>query len=226
MNETFTYRFGKDTAFNCATTTCAPRVTLRSESTVGHVEPALRRHKRSTGAAVAPWCAKQLRFCAASEGSVGWSPVGIRAEYSPHDYLSAAHARDVRPVLQGGCQLPTGRYLSARSDAPGNRRQIRQHEKHMGRNRRLLEQLEVGPVKTDFRMSYNGYSQQFNSIQASIIYDLHCAEAVAQIVDNPIGFQNGTSFVFFIRIKGLPFDTSFGNGTRGQPFGYGTGVGY
>jgi hypothetical protein len=86
-----------------------------------------------------------------------------------------------------------------------------------------LDGLQIGRLRSSVLLNYNGYTNQFDAMHFSFIYDLHCAEAVFQIIDNPTGFNGGRAFYFFIRLKALPFDTPFGTGTRGQPIGTGTG---
>jgi len=88
-----------------------------------------------------------------------------------------------------------------------------------------LDGLQIGRLRTSVLLNYDGYTNQFDAMHYSFIYDLHCAEAVLQILDNPTGFNGGRSIYFFIRLKALPFDTPFGTGTRGQPIGTGTGAG-
>ncbi|HTQ09703.1 MAG TPA: hypothetical protein VMI31_06490, partial [Fimbriimonadaceae bacterium] len=88
-----------------------------------------------------------------------------------------------------------------------------------------LDGLQFGRLRTSVLLNYDGYTNQFDAMHYSFIYDLHCAEAVLQIIDNPTGFNSGRSIYFFIRLKALPFDTPFGTGTQGQPIGTGTGAG-
>lgn len=79
--------------------------------------------------------------------------------------------------------------------------------------------LTWGRLKTSVLFSYNGYTKRPEARHVSFTYDLHCAEAILQILDNPTGFRPGTQVAFFIRIKALPFDTPFGIGNRGQAIG-------
>jgi LPS-assembly protein len=90
----------------------------------------------------------------------------------------------------------------------------------------FIDALKIGRLKASVLLLYNGYRQQFDSKHFSLIYDLHCAEAVLQVLENSTGFRPGREIVFFIRIKGLPFDTPFGIGRQGQPLDYGTGGGW
>jgi LPS-assembly protein len=90
----------------------------------------------------------------------------------------------------------------------------------------MAEGLRWGRLTTSVLLSYNGFTRNFEARHFSFIYDLHCAEAILQIIDNPVGFRRGTEIGFFIRLKALPFVTPFGAGRRGQAIGTGTGMGF
>lgn len=90
----------------------------------------------------------------------------------------------------------------------------------------FIDALKIGRLKVSALLLYNGYLQRFDSKHFALTYDLHCAEAVLQVLENNTGFRPGREIVFFIRIKGLPFDTPFGIGNQGQPLDYGTGGGW
>ncbi|MCW5938503.1 MAG: LPS-assembly protein LptD [Fimbriimonadaceae bacterium] len=81
--------------------------------------------------------------------------------------------------------------------------------------------------RTGFRMllDYNGYSKQLEAQHYQAVYDLHCAEAVFEVIDNRIGFRSGRTFGLYLRIKAFPSESLFGQGTRGQAVGSGFGFG-
>ncbi len=88
----------------------------------------------------------------------------------------------------------------------------------------FVDGFQIGRLRTSTLLNYNGYLKRFEAAHFSFIYDLHCAEAVFQIVNNPYaGSGSGNQIVFFIRLKALPFDTPFGTGRQGQAIGTGTG---
>jgi hypothetical protein len=87
----------------------------------------------------------------------------------------------------------------------------------------FVDGLKLGRLRASVLLNYNGYSKQFDAEHYSFIYDLHCAEAVFQVIDNRGGFNTGRQFYLFVRLKALPFDTPFGTGSRGQAIGTGTG---
>jgi hypothetical protein len=89
----------------------------------------------------------------------------------------------------------------------------------------FVDGFKIGRLRTSVLFNYNGYTKQFDAQHYSFIYDLHCAEAVLQVIDNSAGFNSGRQIYFFIRLKALPFDMPFGTGNRGQPIGTGTGHG-
>jgi hypothetical protein len=89
----------------------------------------------------------------------------------------------------------------------------------------FVDGFKIGRLRTSMLFNYNGYTRKFDAQHYSFIYDLHCAEAVLQVIDNSAGFNSGRQVFFFIRLKALPFDTPFGTGSQGQPIGTGTGHG-
>jgi LPS-assembly protein len=89
-----------------------------------------------------------------------------------------------------------------------------------------LQNFVAGRTKWSALLSYNGYTEEFDSMQLNMIYDLHCAEAIFSFTQSNTGFRAGTQFGIFIRIKALPFDIPFGFGTQGQPLSTPSGFGY
>jgi LPS-assembly protein len=75
-------------------------------------------------------------------------------------------------------------------------------------------------------LAYNGYTNQFDSTQYQLVYDMHCTEAVLQVIDNRTGFRSGREVFVFVRIKAFPSSSPFGVGRFGQPIGTATGFGY
>jgi LPS-assembly protein len=90
----------------------------------------------------------------------------------------------------------------------------------------FVDALKIGRLKISALLLYNAYLNRFDTSHFSFIYDLHCAEAVLQVLESNTSFRPGRELVFFIRIKGLPFDTPFGIGRQGQPLDYGVGGGW
>lgn len=89
----------------------------------------------------------------------------------------------------------------------------------------FVDGLKMGRLKLSTLLIYNGYLKKFESRHFSFTYDLHCAEAIFQVLDNPTGYRPGTQFVFMIRLKAFPFNTPFGTGRTGQSLGLGYGRG-
>jgi hypothetical protein len=86
-----------------------------------------------------------------------------------------------------------------------------------------VDNFKWGKLKTSLALSYDGALNQFDSEQYNFVYDLHCAEAVLTLQETNYGFNSGTSYSFFIRLKAFPFDSPFGSGTRGQSIGANSG---
>lgn len=155
-----------------------------------------------------------------------WQQVALRAEYRLSNYFRATATS----------LYDTGRhsYSNTRLDVtwiPGDT-YVSFGTKYDGiRNTWAAANLYIdgirwGRLRMSTLLNYNGYTKRFDAQHYSFIYDLHCAEAVLQVLDNPTGFNSGRQIFFFLRLKALPFDTPFGTGQRGQPIGTGTGAGF
>lgn len=82
-----------------------------------------------------------------------------------------------------------------------------------------LSGFRTGRTELSFLLDYNGYTRMIESQQLSLVYDLHCTEAVLEIVENRVGFRSGRQIGLFLRLKAFPFQTPWGTGTRGQSVG-------
>lgn len=156
-----------------------------------------------------------------------WQSIGARLEWAPSpsfQFRSSAtydtfaqlwnNVRFDMLALQG---QSTKFYVGARYD--GTRSQF-------GAVNFIAEGMRWGKLTAGLLLSWNGYTEQFESRQVSLMYDLHDADALLEITDNQTGFRNGTSVAFFIRLKAMPFLTPFRHGTRGQGLGTGTGFNF
>lgn len=160
------------------------------------------------------------------DGQVGWQPVGIRMEWRPKDSLLIRGQTIYDPTLTswsnttfdiGYGHNDTFLSIGARYDGL---RQV------WGNFNVYLDGFRVGRTRVAALMTYNGYLKKFDSKHLSLIYDLHCAEAVLEVLENNFGFRSGREIYFSIRLKAFPFGSNFGTGTRGQPIGTGTGSGF
>lgn len=155
-----------------------------------------------------------------------WQVVSLRAEYNVGTWFLVRSLATYDPFVKSWANIrldfsykPGATFvgLSARYDAINH---------VWGSLNGFVQALKWGRAKIDLLAAFNGFSGRIQSEQLNLVYDLHCAEAVLQLVNNQTGFQNGLSVAFFIRLKALPFGSIFGAGTRGQPIGLGTGIGY
>ncbi len=155
--------------------------------------------------------------------STPWQSLGVRAEYLPTKNLSLRTLSTYDTLQRGWSNMradigyktgPTFIALGFRYDA------IRET---LGNANAYITALRWGRFSADVRIEYNGYLKQFAAQQYGMVYDLHCAEAILQVMDTGYGFNPGRQVIFFIRLKAVPFNSLFGTGARGQPIGVGTG---
>ena len=152
-----------------------------------------------------------------------WQTVGLRSEWRPKSWFQFRTLANYDTTRES---LGTVRFdalykpgattvsLGARYDGIS---------KEWGSANLFVDGLKYGRLKFSTVLAYNGYLKQFEATHYSFTYDLHCAEAILQVLDNNVGFRSGRQVYFFLRLKAFPFDTPFGTGTRGQAIGTGAG---
>ncbi len=162
-------------------------------------------------------------FVQEQQQELAWQSVGARMEWRPTDsvQLRGLSTFDTFRHTWSNTRLDLawragGTFVSAGARYDGVRHT-------WGNVNFYVDGFKMGRLKTSALIAYNGYLRQFEARHFSFIYDLHCAEAILQIIDNPTGFRPGTTIGFFIRLKAFPFNTPFGLGRNGQSFGTGTG---
>lgn len=156
-------------------------------------------------------------------GQTAWQSIGTRLEWTPTDSIQfrALSLYDTFNRAWSNVRLDFAWKAGGTFVAAGARYDGIRHT--WGNVNFYVDGFKMGRLKTSALFVYNGYLKQFEARHYSLTYDLHCAEAIFQVIDTPIGFRPGTQFGFFLRLKALPFNTPFGLGRSGQSFGVGTG---
>lgn len=157
------------------------------------------------------------------QGRVAWTSPSLRLEYSP--------AQSLMGRAQAIYDTENSEWSSVRLDfrwKPGETTIAAAavydaRRNSWGRVNFFFDALRWGRLSLSVLGTYNGYLKRLDSAHLSLTYDLHCTEAILQIIDNRTGFRPGTEVLFFIRIKALPFSTPFGIGRQGESLGGGGG---
>lgn len=162
-------------------------------------------------------------FLQEEQQETAWQTIGTRLEWRPTDYvqLRMLNSYDTFSKKWSNVRLDFGWQCGATYVAAGARYDGFRHT--WGNLNLYVDGFKAGRLKTSVLLAYNGYLRQFEARHYSFTYDLHCAEAIFQVIDTPIGFRPGTQYGFFLRLKAFPFNTPFGLGRSGQSFGIGTG---
>lgn len=162
-------------------------------------------------------------FLRLQESLTPWQTVGLRGEYRPHDRLriTATSNYDTFRQVWGNARMDVGWRVSGGFLAAGFRFDGERHT--FGAVNLLVSDIRWGKLTTSVLLNYNGYKKQFEARHFQFVYDLHCVDAILEVIDNPVGFRSGRQIAFFIRLKALPFGTPFGIGRRGQAIGSGSG---
>jgi LPS-assembly protein len=162
----------------------------------------------------------------AERGEVPWQQAWLRADWRPGSRfaLQASAVYDtfsqVWSVVRADMQfdLAGARWVAGASyDGPSGK---------LGSVNLLVEGLRYGKARANLVVDYNGFTRQVVAQHYQLVYDLHCVEAVAEVIENNTGFNSGRSFALYVRIKALPTFSPFGTGTRGQGVGLGRGGGF
>lgn len=155
-----------------------------------------------------------------------WQQVGVRMDWRPRSWfdLRALPTYDTfrkkwSNVRFDLAYLPGATYVGIGARYDGIR-------EVWGAANIFVDGLKWGRLRMSTLMTYNGYLKKFENQHYSFTYDLHCAEAVLQILENNVGFRSGRSIAFYLRLKAFPFDSSFGLNPRGAPIGTATGRGF
>lgn len=228
LNTSYRYSFSHNTAFNLRYNLLKPRgFTPLAMDRVGNTDIASADISVSAvrNFVVGVASAYDFRF---KENNLAtpWQQVAVRAEYRPTPYVLSRMFSTYDPVVEkwsttridvayekGDLYLGFGAKYDGIRDVWSNINMF-------------VDGLRVGRFSLAGLVNYNGYTKQFDTRQYSVIYDMHCTEAVLQVLENQVGFRPGRQISLFLRIKAFPFDSRFGTGTRGQPLGTGTGFGY
>jgi len=162
-------------------------------------------------------------FMAYQEGITPWQDAGLRLEWTPLSNFQMRSLATYDTTLQqiSTVQMDLAFKPGATFISAGLRYDVSQHT--IGEWDLFIDALKWGRMKLSLVLDYDGYAHTFTADHFSITYDLHCAEAILQVLDNPTGFRSGTQIAFFLRLKAFPFDTPFGTGTQGQAVGAGFG---
>jgi len=162
-------------------------------------------------------------FTQVSLGQTPWQSLGIRSEWTPASYFQLRGLATYDTFQKGWSNIrfdigykPGATFVSAGILYDGIRNTL-------GDFNMFVDGFKWGRLKTSLIFDYNGYIKQLSAAHFSFTYDLHCAEAILQILDDRTGFRPGTQIGFYIRLKAFPFSTPFGIGNRGQVIGGGTG---
>lgn len=220
----YRYRLGSDTSFNLRYNYLRP-----NGFTPLQIDRVGRNHMLTADLSVRPMRPLQIGvqsgydFLQENRAGSAWQQVGVRAEFNPSKNFQLRGVSTYDPFLEAWNNVRLdatiragGTFVSAGARYDGIR--------HIWGNLNLfVDGFQFGRLKTSSLLIYNGYLKKFEAKHFAFTYDLHCAEAVLQVIDNPVGFRSGREVLFFIRLKAFPFNSPFGTGRRGQGIGTGTG---
>ncbi|MGE3126113.1 MAG: hypothetical protein AB7F50_06175 [Fimbriimonadaceae bacterium] len=162
----------------------------------------------------------------ASRGEAPWQQVWLRADWRPSERFSlqGSAVYDTFSHLWSVVRLDSQFNLAGAKWAAG--------ASYDGASRKvsainlLVEGFRAGRVTANAIWDFNGFTNQVVAQHYQLVYDLHCAEMVFELIENNVGFNSGRTFSLYLRLKALPSSSFFGQGTRGQGVGRGRGGGF
>lgn len=162
-------------------------------------------------------------FIRGDTGQLAWQQVGIRSDYKLGRSFSfrTLTSYDTLNQVWSNFRMDTTWQSPTISASLGARYDGIRHT--WSTINAYLDGIEYGKTKLGTVLNFNGYTGRFDSQQYNLVYDLHCAEAIFTVADYGSGFRAGREIGFFIRLKSIPFDSSFGRGRLGQVLGSGSG---
>lgn len=225
---TLTYRFGRDTAATIRYAYMRPygftplQIDRTGETNLFSADISFRPQRYVLLAGQTGYDFMRLQ----QHQPTSYQQVSLRAEFQPEKWFALRSLSTYDPILGGWSNLrfdlayrPGSTFVSAGANYDGVR-------KTWAALNIFVDGFKWGRLKFSTILNYNGYLKEFEARHFQFTYDLHCAEAVLTILDNPIGFNSGRQVSLFVRLKAFPFESPFGIGTQGQPLGTGTGSGF
>lgn len=160
-----------------------------------------------------------------SRGFVPWQFISLRGEWTPSKSarVRASSAYDTFSTVWSSFNIDADFMVQGARFIVGARYDGRR--KQLAGASIIAGNLRWGRIKGSVLADYNGYTKQVEALQYQLIYDMHCTEAVIEVVDNRIGFRSGRQIGFYIRLKAFPSFSGFGIGRRGQAVGTGGSFG-
>ncbi|MEQ1823840.1 MAG: hypothetical protein ABL949_15135 [Fimbriimonadaceae bacterium] len=160
------------------------------------------------------------------EKQTAWQSLAVRSEWTPAKWFSLRSLSQYDTFNKNWSNVRLDMAYNPGGTRVGIGARYDGFRHTWGNVNLFVDGFKMGRLKVSSLLAYNGYLKQFEARHFAFTYDLHCAEAILQVIDNPIGFRPGTQISFFIRLKALPFDSPFGLGRSGQSYGTGTGYGF
>ena len=223
----WTYRFGDRSSFNMG---------YRNHRAFGFTPLSIDRTGRNDAfnLDVAWQAARTLQLTArtgydilqSDRGNTPWRQLWLRSEWTParsfqlrtsnvYDTFGQvwSSSRIDASYIEGDFRLGIGARYDGRRSVWGSANLI-------------MQGLKVGRTTFAVAWNWNGFRERFDAQHYSLVYDLHAAEAVLDIIDNQSGFRSGRTIALFLRLKAFPTRSAFGSGTRGQAIGAQSGFGF
>ncbi len=157
----------------------------------------------------------------ADKGFVPWQSVNVRGEWTPNrtTKVRSSALYDTFSQLWGSASFDADFMIQKARFVVGTRYDGRR--KQISNASLLASGLSWGRLGASVLADWNGFTEQLQALHYQLVWDMHCSEAVLEVIDNRSGFRSGQQIGFYVRLKAFPTFSAFGMGRGGQSAGFG-----
>lgn len=154
------------------------------------------------------------------QGFVPWQSVNVRGEWTPNrtTKVRSTALYDTFSQLWGSASFDADFMIQKARFVVGTRYDGRR--KKISNASLLASGLSWGRLGASVLVDWNGFTEELQALHYQLVWDMHCSEAVLEVIDNRSGFRSGQQIGFYVRLKAFPTFSAFGFGRGGQAAGF------
>lgn len=205
----------------------------RNQKTVGYTPLSIDRFGQTDGfsADISLSPLRSLTFYAGTgydvlqldRGFVPWQSVSVRGEWNPSRAakVRASSLYDTFSQVWSSATFDADFMIQRARFVIGGRYDGR--TKKISNASFMAQGASWGRLGASVLVDWNGFTEQLQALHYQLVWDMHCSEAVLEVIDNRSGFRSGQQIGFYVRLKAFPTFSPFGLGRGGQSVGFSGG---
>ncbi len=156
-------------------------------------------------------------------GIVPWQSVNVRGEWTPtrETKVRATSLYDTFSQIWSSASFDADFRIQGARFVVGGRYDGR--TKKVSSASFMAQGMTWGRLGASVLADWNGFTEQLQALHYQLVWDMHCSEAVLEVIDNRTGFRAGKQIGFYVRLKAFPTFSPFGLGRGGQSVGFSGG---